>query len=200
MPTHIILIGGGGHALVVAEAATLAGHALAGFVDDQPPALLERLGVCSRLGTLESLAQFSGPRILCIGDVNCRRRLAARIDLTNAFNVIHPTAFVSPSARLGKGIYVGPNAVIHSRASVGDHAIINSGAIVEHECTVGTHCHIAPAAALGGNVSIGPGSLVGLGARILPSITIGDGAIIGAGSVVVEDVGNGAKVKGVPAR
>lgn len=196
---HIILIGGGGHALVVAETATLAGHTLIGFVDDDPQALIGRLGICRRLGTLADLAGLTGPRVLCVGDVAVRARIAARVDLSNAATVIHPRAFVSPSALLGRGVFVGPGAVVHTRARIGEHAIVNSGAIVEHECVIGAHTHVAPGAVLGGNVSVGPGTLIGLGSRVLPGVTIGNGVTVGAGAVVVRDVRDDATVKGVPA-
>lgn len=196
---NIILIGGGGHALVVSEAAALAGFTLTGFVDDDPEALIGRLGVCRRLGALADLAGYSGARVLCVGDVRTRQRLAARLDLSNAASVIHPRAFVSPTAVVGRGVFVGPLAVVHTRARIGDHAVINSGAIIEHECVIGANSHIAPGADLGGNVGVGTGTLVGLGARILPGVSVGSGCTIGAGAVVVDDVPDDATVKGVPA-
>lgn len=200
IPTHIILIGGGGHALVVAEAAQAAHLGVAGFVDDTADPLLARLGVARHLGPLGALRGFSHAVILCVGDIAARRRLAASgLRLSPAATVVHPAAWVSPSATLGGGVFVGPGAVVHTRARIGDHAIINSGAIVEHECVVGAHAHIAPGAALGGNVSVGPGVLVGLGARVLPGVAIGDGAVVGAGAVVVRDVAEGRRVRGVPA-
>lgn len=200
IPTHIILIGGGGHALVVAEAAAQAGMNIDGFVDDTADPLLARLGVAKHLGPLSVLGQYSHAVILCVGDVVARRRLAASgVRLSPAATVVHPAAWVSPSARLGAGVFVGPGAVVHTRARIGDHAIINSGAIIEHECVVGAHAHIAPGAALGGNVSVGPGVLVGLGARVLPGVAIGDGVVVGAGAVVVRDVAEGRRVRGVPA-
>jgi sugar O-acyltransferase (sialic acid O-acetyltransferase NeuD family) len=200
IPTHVILIGGGGHALVVAEAATEAGIKIDGFVDDTADPLLARLGVAKHLGPLSVLGRFSHAVILCVGDVAARRRLAVSgLRLTPAATVVHPAAWVSPSATLGAGVFVGPRAVVHTRARIGDHAIINSGAIIEHECVVGAHAHVAPGAVLGGNVSVGPGALVGLGARVLPGVLLGDGAVVGAGAVVVRDVGNGKSVRGVPA-
>ena len=44
------------------------------------------------------------------------------------------------------------------------------------------------------------GASIGTGVVILPGVTIGENAIIGAGSVVVQDVPDGQKVVGNPAR
>lgn len=217
----LIIVGGGGHATVVAEAAVLSGRGLFGYFDDSPePALAhwaaalhsaapERgSGVLRRLGRLEEfLAQApSGAEwVLGIGDLALRRSLidsrrAHGAHHAEAAAVIHPAASSSPTAVLGFGVYLGPMAVVHPRAMVGAHAIINSGAIVEHDCTVGENAHLAPGAVLGGGVTVGEDALVGLGSRILPTLSIGRGAVVGAGAVVVQDVAPGEVVVGVPAR
>jgi len=200
MLPHIILVGGGGHALVVAEAAQLSGVAVDGFVDDATDPLLARLTRLTRLGIFSDLSGLSVPLILCVGFVSARRRVLAQNDFTRCGGVTHPTAFVSPSATVGKGVFIGPHAIVHSRADIGDHAIINSGAIVEHECVLATNVHIGPGAVLAGNVAVGAHTLIGMGARVMPGVLIGSGCTIGAGAVVVEDVADETTVKGVPAR
>lgn len=212
-PQPLVILGGGGHALVVAEAAFLAGQPIAGFLDDNPAAPLAAIlidlphpfaaPVC--LGPLESLHQLAERHwIVALGDLKQRRELVRRIgqhrDLSGrARAVVHPTAFVSPSAVIGAGTYVGPKAVVHARARVGAHAIINSGAIVEHDCVIEDNTHVAPGAVLGGAVHIGCDTLVGIGARVLPQVKLGHGCVVGAGSVVLGAVGDGAVVAGVPA-
>lgn len=210
----LVLIGGGGHALVVAEAAVLAGMTLAGFLDDNPHGRLAATTADSLrapcLGRLEDLSllrqhlERGGRWIIAVGDLGLRSRLLlgmAQRDRLNAAaaTVIHPSAWVSPSATVGPGAYIGPRAVVHSRAAVGPHAIINSGAIVEHECRVGENAHIAPGAVLGGSVTVGAGCLIGMGARVLPNLTVGQGGVVGAGGVVVRSVPAGSTVVGVPA-
>jgi sugar O-acyltransferase (sialic acid O-acetyltransferase NeuD family) len=197
----LILIGGGGHALVVAEAAALAGLALAGFLDDDDAAPLARgAPSCPHLDPLSELQGYAERGcILAVGDLVLRRGLIGRLSAAVLVSVIHPRAVVSPSATIGSGVYVGPGAVVHTRAQVGDHAIINSGAVVEHECRIGENSHIAPGTAIGGRVSIGADTLIGLGARVLPNVTIGDGCVIAAGATVTRNVRDRARVVGTPA-
>jgi len=212
MQSHIILIGGGGHALVVAEAFMLLNQTIDGCLDDAPSPLISRVtsGQSSAkcfpvkyLGPVKQLHDFPHPKFLCIGDLSARASVLAYIAAKPgpaplwSPALVHPAAFVSPSATLGQGTYIGPKAVIHSFATIGPHAIINSGAIVEHQCTIGANVHIAPGAALAGNVSIGPHTLIGLGARILPGRTIGANAIIGAGATVLRDVKDDETVMGI---
>jgi sugar O-acyltransferase (sialic acid O-acetyltransferase NeuD family) len=210
--SNLALIGGGGHALVVADAAVLASdprkRAIIGVFDDaEHPAICGAMGL-DRLGSLSEGGRGVNPWILCLGNVGLRRKWldawATQHDARSAGGgpsiVVHPQAAISPSATLGVGVFVGPRAVVHTQAKIGDHAIINSGAIVEHECQIGENSHIAPGTVLGGNVAVGRDCLIGLGSRVLPGVKIGDGCTVGAGSVVLKDLAAGSKVVGSPAR
>ena len=192
----LVLIGAGGHAMVVAEAAAMAGFLVLGAYDDASDAVAFRLLRVKRLGSLRDFK--SGPFILALGDLPLRRRTLKGLK-AHAARVIHPLSILHASARVGDGVYVGPAAVVHTFARIDPHAIINSGAIVEHECQIGENAHIAPGAVLGGRVRVGADTLVGLGARVLPNLSIGKGCTIGAGAVVVGDVPDRATVAGVPA-
>ena len=204
--TGILLIAGGGHALVVADAVLAMGVKLGGFYDDKEDAPLARGEPSSRwLGTIESLsakALVGHPWIVCLGDLGLRRRVIDRLygAEEDARRVVHPTAAVSPNALICSGVFVGPNAMVNPRARVLDHAIVNTGAIVEHDCLIAENAHIAPGAVLGGNVRVGNDTLVGLGARVLPGVSVGQGCVIGAGAVVTRDVADGGTVVGCPAR
>lgn len=220
-----VLLGGGGHAVVVAEAWQRAGGQLAGFLDDHAAAPLAAivlskdlsasavaprwLGPLSLLASTETAKQaLTGtPWIIALGDLRTRRGLLKHLhpltstgSIPPAASAIHPHASLSPSATIGLGTYIGPLAIVHSRAVVSMHAIINSGAIVEHDCHIGENSHIAPGAVLGGSVRVGHDTLIGLGSRVLPGVKVGDGCTIGAGAVVISDVPDGKTAVGVPGR
>lgn len=214
----IILIGGGGHSLVVLEAAIESQRAVRGFFDDNADAVAWSRAKLTRLGGLDQALQrlaldSDAHYMIAVGGLDLRRRVldslvapvapagaSSRQSPRAAAAVVHPRAWVSPTAILGVGVYVGPGAIVHAHARIADHAIINSGAIIEHECDIGVNAHVAPGAVLGGNVRVGPDTLVGIGARILPGITIGTHARVGAGAAVIRDVPDHATVVGVPAR
>lgn len=115
-------------------------------------------------------------------------------------NAISPTAVISPSAKLGRGIAIMPNAVINAEAIIDDLAIINTGATIDHDCRIGHAAHIAPQCALAGNVAVGDYSFLGVGSKVIPDMRIGQHATIGAGGVVIRHINDGVTAVGVPAR
>jgi hypothetical protein len=147
----LVLIGGGGHAVVVAEAAWLAGMTLAGFLDDNPSPVLAALPIDrphpfqtpAYLGRLDEAGPLEGREwVVCVGDLRLRREVIGRLSRLGrhggrAASVVHPSALVSPSARVDEGVFVGPGAVLHARCRVFPHAIVNTSAVVEHGVTVG---------------------------------------------------------------
>ncbi len=204
-PPPALVIGAGAHARVVIEAArAMGGLRLAGLVDPQPPGA-EVLGLAV-LGDDDSLPALRaggiGAALLGIGANAARERagLAARAMGFALPPVIHPTALISPSARIGAGAVIMARAVLGAGAVVEAFAVVNTGAVVEHDGCIGQAAHVAPGAALAGGVRVGPRALLGVGCAVRPGIAIGADAVIGAGAAVVADIAAGVTAAGVPAR
>ena len=104
-------------------------------------------------------------------------------------NVIHKSAQIEDSAKLGVGVQVFANAVISSNVVIGDNCIINSGAIISHDCVLGDNVHAAPGVVLGGDVVIGRDTLLGIGCTILPGIKICKNSFIRIGENVIANIG-----------
>lgn len=201
---RLLVIGAGGHAKVVIDAARAAGW--------YPEACLASamggtcLGVPVIGGDDHAQALFhDGWRhaAIAIGANALRERIARELKEIG-FElppIIHPSALISETAQIGDGVVIMPQSVINAEARIEFAAIINTGAIVEHDCHVGTGAHIAPRCILAGTVTIGKRVLFGVGSVARPGISIGDDWIVGAGSVVVADAGPGpGTIFGVPAR
>lgn len=202
----VIIIGAGGHGMVVLDILRAAGkYRPVGFVDNNPSLLDSYVCGLPVLGPINALPRLHRQRmrhaIIAVGDNRQRLgQLAAMeghgFELVNA---VHPTAFVSPRASIGRGVVIAPGARVIIEATIGDLAIINTAAIVEHECDVGEGAHVCPGAILAGRVRIGRGAFVGIGAQVIQCRTVGDFAVVGAGAAVIHDVPDGATVVGVPA-
>lgn len=63
---------------------------------------------------------------------------------------IHPTAVVSPGAKLGQDVFVGPFAVVESEVTLGDGCRLESRAVVKSGTVMGPKNHIYEGAVLGG--------------------------------------------------
>lgn len=204
MKRAVILIGGGEHARVVAEAVRTqsAQFELRGFVDPAPcEEIVRRLGV-ARLGDDRALVAHGDAlgviAVGAIGDAELRAKLATRLaaQLSGWAAVVHASAWVSPSAEIGQGAVVMAGAVVQSGARIGEHAIVNSGAVLEHDVELGAFAHIAPGAVVGGGTRIGRGSFVGLGACVRDHVTIGAGCFVDMGAVLVGDLEDAARARG----
>jgi UDP-N-acetylglucosamine acyltransferase len=62
---------------------------------------------------------------------------------------IHPSAIVSPKAKLAKGVSVGPFSVIGDQVSIGVFTIIGAHCVIEGNTTVGEHCEIFTGVVIG---------------------------------------------------
>lgn len=113
--------------------------------------------------------------------------------------LVHPSAVVTQTARLGTGCTVMAGVVLESGVTVGRHAYVNLAAVAGHDVTIGDYCVVGPRVAIGGNAVIAAGAHLGMGACILEDRRVGEGAVVAAGAVVRDDVPPGALVAGVPA-
>lgn len=125
----------------------------------------------SALIVAEHLPQISKPQIIC------RHPFLAFIKVVQMFAAererpapgTHPTAVVSPDAKIGQDVSIGAHAFIGPRTTIGDRAIIYPNVFVGADCKIGEDSLIYP------NVVI------------RESVTIGARAIIHAGAVIGDD-------------
>lgn len=195
-----MLIGAGGHAAVVGDAAMLSkGWKLVVYSQDRAQAGSDMLGhVVQHFDDGAALGRIH----VAIGNNVVRARLQQQFSEGGAMptSVVHPQAIVAATSAVGAGSFVAAGAILAPRSRVGEGVIVNHRAVVDHDVLIGDFSHMAPGSVLGGGVRVGAGVLVGAGATVLPGVTIGDGATIGAGAVVLTDVRAGATVAGVPGR
>jgi len=198
---RLFILGAGGHAKVVLATVMEAGLEVAGILDDDPSKWGTDLLGIPVLGPLSWLKRESEPwAILAIGDNATRKRLDQELQGVRWAKVVHPKAYVHPTAVIGEGTVVLVGAIVQPMARIGRHVIINTGAIVEHDCQVGDFAHLAPGVRLAGGVKVGEACLLGVGTSVVPQVCIGDGSVVGAGSVVVRDIPPGVVAYGIPAQ
>jgi len=132
---------------------------------------------------------------------------------------IHPNAWVSPEAKLGINVAIGPQAVIQAGAIVGDQVQLGPGCVVEEGVVIGDNCQIhahvilCQGTRLGQGVIIHPGAVIGsdgfgnandrgtwVKVPQLGGVVIGDDVEIGANTTIdkgaLDDtlIGNGVRL------
>jgi sugar O-acyltransferase (sialic acid O-acetyltransferase NeuD family) len=202
-----ILIGAGGHASVVLEAArTMADLNVIGVVDADTDRHGGDLLGCPIIGGDDQMAGSGASYFIMglgsVGNPGVRMAVYARAMLTGLkpLSVIHDRAWVSPTAKLGPGTVVLAQASVNAQAVVGANVILNTGCIVEHDAVIGDHAHIAPGAIVLGSTRVGGRTHIGAGAVIREGIIVGQEVLVAAGAVVVGDVADNVRIGGVPAR
>lgn len=203
----VVIVGAGGHGKVVLDVLRAEGrYRPVGFIDADPSLTDSYVGGLPVLGAANALPRLRQQRIrraiVAIGDNRTRLHYAGLLQEQGfeLVSAVHPAAFVSPHARLGRNVVVAPKASVVTECHVADSAIINTSAVVDHECEVGEGVHVCPGALLAGRVRIGAEAFIGMGAKVIQCLAIGDGAVVGAGAVVIEDLPANATAVGVPAR
>ena len=196
------LFGASGHGKVIKDILNANGVKVEAFIDDNL-----KVNECAGRTVLHEYTSLS-PVIVSIG-VNRIRKIVVEKLIANAkacnediefATAIHPSAVVSPSAKIGEGTVVMAGAVINADAVIGKHCIINTGATVDHDCMIGDYCHIAPGVNISGATHIDEGTWVGVGSCVIQCLHIGSNCMIGAGSVVVKDIPDNVVAYGNPCK
>lgn len=202
----IVVVGQGGHSKVIVDLLLSdRNHEIVGFLDDKYSEF--RLIGHTYYGPISSADKLfehgdDVKFIIAIGDNKIRHSIVQKLGLSHDYyiTVIHKSAVISPTAKIGHGTVIMPNSVINADSQIGHHSIINTGSVIEHDSIVGNFSHVCPSATLTGTVHLGEGVYVGAGATIIPKIRVGEWAIIGAGATVITDIPSFTTAVGIPAK
>src|SRR4051794_18657972 len=202
MIRNLIVWGTGGHAKVVHDAARAAGYVNFQFADDRAQVDAELYNCKVSRPEAIGVQHIPPAFVIAIGSNVVRSRCYAQAIRFGwePVTLVHPSAVLSPSCKVGPGSVVLARAVINAGAVIGDNCIINTAAVVEHDCRIGNHVHISPSATLAGSVQIGALAHVGANACVLPERKVGECAVVGAGAAVSRNIPPYRTAVGVPAR
>lgn len=196
-------MGPGGQGRVVLDALHALGCDVAGVLDDADAGSL--VGGSPVLGRPESWREHLSADVrFAVAMASSIRRRAISEEVLAAggtlLAAVHPAAYVSTRARLGRGVFVLAGSVVGPDATIGDFSIVNANCSIDHDCRLGVAVQFGPGVTLAGDVTCEDGCFLGVGVTVLPGVRIGRGAVVGGGAVVVKPVPDGVTVAGNPAR
>ncbi|MBP5505165.1 MAG: hypothetical protein J6X89_03585 [Bacteroidales bacterium] len=103
-------------------------------------------------------------------------------------NIISPTSYVHPTARLGEGIQLSDGVYIAQHAVIEDNVLITLQSVVNHGNHIKKHTFFSTGVIPAGNVTIGERCFVGVGVVISDGVTVCDDVWLSPGAIVVADI------------
>ena len=162
----LLILGAGGYGRTIRDLAEQLGcYDKIAFLDDKIPQAGGVLGTC---GEYLSFADETTEIYPAFGNNEIRMEWIERLQ-ENGIRVpvlVHPAAYVSPTATLFSGVTVLPKAVVNTGVMVKTGCIINIGALVDHDSIIEEGCHLAPGAIIKAENRIPAGSKIESGTVI----------------------------------
>ena len=204
---NLVIIGAGGLAREIYDLAIICNvdnsdFKIKGFLSDDQTNI-ESLGYPKILSNTQDYQVQEGDVFFCaIGNVFQRKKIVERILNKGGkfINLIHPSANLSPSVKLGVGVGIKSFCVISSDVSIGDFSFLQSSVIMGHDSKIESYCQINSFVFFAGYANVGQCVTINAGAKLIQNVIIEDDAVVGMGSIVLNKVKKGTTVFGVPAR
>lgn len=204
---NLVIIGAGGFAREIYDLANVCfanepGFKVKGFLSDGP-SNIEEMGYPPVLSKVAEYEIQEGDVFFCaIGKLADRKKTVEIIQAKGGefVNLIHPTAIISPSVKIGIGVGIKSFCVLASDVTIENFTFLQSSVIMGHDVHIGSFCQINSFAFFAGFVRVHDLVSVNAGAKLIQNVVVEEEAVVGMGSVVLNKVKKGTTVFGVPAR
>jgi len=194
-----IIVGGGGHAAVIADLLTQQGKCILGATDPKLEKDTKIYPNVKIMGSDDVIHTYSAKDVYLANglgmvpevSLNARSKVFTQFSEAGYFfpTLVHPMAsYIAENVELAEGAQVLAGAIVGPNAKIGKNTIINTGVIVEHHCNIGAHVHIATAAKLCGQVTIEDHCFIGAGSLVRQGVTISSNQVVAMGKVIKHDV------------
>lgn len=209
----IIIIGGEGTALNIAEAITDAvknynySAELLGFANDySEKGPIGCFPIISKITEIDRYFRFNDVKFIFAlykpGLMNERTKLLQRLMLPteSQINFFHPSSYISSSADFGFGNVILQNCTIQNNVFFGNNNILSSNTVIEHDTKIGNNNFIAAGVVAGSNVNICDQCFIGLNSSIREQVQVSSNTFIGMGTLLLKNTNKNETWYGVPAR
>jgi UDP-N-acetylbacillosamine N-acetyltransferase len=163
---RLIILGAGGYGRTIADLAEQSKtYDEILFLDDHSD---------QAIGTIVELESFIDTNTAfypAIGNNEFRCELIRKIQDAGGkvVSIIHPSAYISPTAKIGIGVAILPHASVGTNVKICSGCIVNMNVVIDHDCVLEEGVHIAPGAIVKGEnriteyIKVESGTVVGRG-------------------------------------
>lgn len=181
-------------------ASEIGSYEFVGFFDDQKESQ-EIIGKVSEIEEYFSSGSFD-EIIIGIGynHLSFKKELYQRLSNIPFATLIHPSAIIDPSSKIGKGTSIYSGTVIDMGCKIGENVLINVGTVIAHDTEISAHCFLSPGVTLAGFVHVNDLCILGIGSTVVDHVDICSGVKLGAGTVVIDSIHEPGLYVGTPQR
>lgn len=215
MKTKVVIIGGKGTAVVIAEQIYDAQTRfnmdieVLGFAFDNPAYKEGINGWPVLCGTKDAWQKYKDDENVKFVYALYRSDLIKeRIELRESYGIpvnrflsfIHPSAYIAKSAVLGNAHIILANCAINTNVRLGDYNTLQTGTLIGHDTVLGDNNFLAGHSCIGSNIKIGNGNFSGLNCCVKNFVQVGNYNLIGQCANVVKNVESETVLVGNPAK
>jgi len=178
-------------------------YKIKGFLDDNPKVLNNYNVEIRVIGSIDNYEVKENDRfIIGVGDVEIKKKIVEKLEARSArfLTLIHPTAIVANTAKIGQGVFICPFVTVGDHAQLDDFIILNIYSCCAHNSKIGKYCTLSPYAAVTGFAILEDEVFLGTHSTIIPGKKVGYRSKVSANSVVMRDVPSNKIVFGVPGK
>jgi acetyltransferase EpsM len=174
-------------------------YLILGFLDDDASKIGKEFYGYEVIGRVSDLRSLSGripvSAVIAIQDGEARKNIAEQnSDFGGWASIIHPTAVIAPSSRVGKGSILFPQVTVSVDSSLGDFGLYYIRSVICNDCRIGNYVSVMSGVSVSEHVEIGEESFLAAGCCVYPHKRLGRKTEVSVEAVVSKDYGDGAEV------
>lgn len=174
-----------------------------GYLDDTIDPLKNYVGYPPVIGKILTHSITDNQVFICsISDIKSRSTIINKLLLKGAIfiNIIHTSARIAKTAKLGKGCIIGPLVSIGADAKIDDFCLLQTGVIIGHDVEISENSRVDNYSILIAGVKLKKNTTIHSNSVINTNVIVNEGAVVGACSFVIRNVKSCSTVYGNPAK
>lgn len=172
-----------------------------GFIDDNLNALTGFQLNHNIIGKIsEYEVQNDDVFVMAIGNISAKKVVVNILEEkgANFISLIHPSAIVFDTSRIGKGVIVCPFAIVSDSVELDDFSMMNIYSSCGHDAKVGKWSILSPYATLNGFAVLEEEVFMGTHSTVVSNVKVRKGSKVAANSFVRKTTAEDAIIVGVP--